>query len=37
LSFPVTERIHDQVISIPLSPVMTDDQVGLVIEILNRY
>lgn len=37
LSFPVTEKIHKQVISIPMSPVMTDDEVDRVIEVLNRY
>ena len=37
LSFPVTERIHDQIISLPISPVMTDSEVDQVIQILNRY
>jgi len=37
LSFPVTERIHQSVVSIPISPVMTDDEVTTVINILNRY
>ncbi|HNU59113.1 MAG TPA: DegT/DnrJ/EryC1/StrS family aminotransferase [Aquaticitalea sp.] len=36
-SFPVTEEIHDLVVSIPMSPVMTDAEVGEVIHILNRY
>jgi len=37
LSFPITEKIHDEVLSLPISPVLTDDEVGFVIEILNKY
>ena len=37
LSFPITEKIHNEVLSLPMSPVMTDDEVGFVIEVLNRY
>lgn len=37
LSFPITEKIHNEVLSLPISPVMTDDEVGFVIEILNKY
>ncbi len=37
LSFPVTEKIHRQVVSIPLSLIMTHDQVDRVIAVLNRY
>lgn len=37
LSFPVTELIHDQVISLPISPVMTDMEVETVVEIINDY
>lgn len=36
-SFPVTERIHGEVVSIPISPVMTDEEVAEVIGVLNRY
>jgi dTDP-4-amino-4,6-dideoxygalactose transaminase len=35
LSFPVTENIHEQILSLPISPVMTDDQVKNVIRIIN--
>ncbi|MBJ7879258.1 DegT/DnrJ/EryC1/StrS family aminotransferase [Gelidibacter salicanalis] len=34
---PITEVIHDSIISIPISPVMTDDEVSKVVEILNTY
>lgn len=34
---PVTEAIHNNVISIPISPVMTDWEVARVVSILNAY
>jgi dTDP-4-amino-4,6-dideoxygalactose transaminase len=37
LSFPISEKIHDEVLSLPISPIMTDEEVSFVIEILNRY
>jgi dTDP-4-amino-4,6-dideoxygalactose transaminase len=37
LSFPVTEKIHDEVLSLPISPVMNEEEVDFVIEILNGY
>ncbi len=37
LSFPITEKIHQEVISLPLSPVMTTDEVDCIIQILNQY
>ncbi|RZJ53759.1 MAG: DegT/DnrJ/EryC1/StrS family aminotransferase [Flavobacterium sp.] len=37
LSFPITEKIHNEVLSLPISPVLTDDEVDFVIEVLNRY
>jgi dTDP-4-amino-4,6-dideoxygalactose transaminase len=37
LSFPITEKIHEQVLSIPISPVMTNDEVSYIIELLNKY
>jgi dTDP-4-amino-4,6-dideoxygalactose transaminase len=37
LSFPVTEKIHNEVLSLPMSPVLTNDQVNFIIEVLNRY
>ncbi len=36
-TFPLTEKIHDTIISIPISPVMTEDEVSRVVEILNVY
>jgi len=37
LSFPITEQIHNEVLSLPISPVLTDEEVSFVIEILNQY
>lgn len=36
-SFPVCEAIHKTVVSIPMSPVMTDAEVSQVIKVLNDY
>jgi dTDP-4-amino-4,6-dideoxygalactose transaminase len=37
LSFPITEKMHAEVLSIPISPIMTNDEVSKVIQILNQY
>jgi dTDP-4-amino-4,6-dideoxygalactose transaminase len=37
LSFPATEMIHNTVLSIPISPVMTEEEVQRVIEVVNSY
>ncbi|WP_269227642.1 DegT/DnrJ/EryC1/StrS family aminotransferase [Flavobacterium eburneipallidum] len=37
LSFPITEKIHAEVLSLPISPVMTMDEVDFVVSILNQY
>ena len=37
LSFPITERIHREVISLPISPVMTKMEVDVVISAVNGY
>ncbi|MGH2666365.1 DegT/DnrJ/EryC1/StrS family aminotransferase [Flavobacterium sp.] len=37
LSFPITEKIHNEVLSLPISPVISDDEVSHVISILNKY
>ncbi len=36
-SFPLTEAIHESVVSIPMSPIVSKDDVTSVIRILNRY
>ena len=37
LSFPVTEEIHNTVISLPISPVMTDEEVKKVVKVVNEW
>jgi dTDP-4-amino-4,6-dideoxygalactose transaminase len=37
LSFPITEKIHNEVLSLPISPVLTEIEVNFIIEILNKY
>lgn len=37
LSLPITEKIHDTIISLPISPVMTDGEVSEVIAAVNAY
>ena len=37
LSFPITEQIHNEIISLPISQVMTDEEVKQLIEIVNNY
>ncbi len=37
LNLPLTEKIHKRIISLPISPVMTDEEVQTVIELLNTY
>ncbi len=37
LSFPISEKIHKEVLSLPISPVMTDDEVSEIINVLNKF
>ena len=37
LNFPITEKIHDEVLSLPIGPVMTEEEVSKVIEVINKY
>lgn len=37
LSFPITESIHSSVLSLPMSPVMTNEQVNTVIDACNLW
>ena len=36
-SYPITEKIHREVISLPISPVMTDEEVRAVVDIVNAW
>ena len=37
LKLPITEKIHETIISLPISPVMADDEVGEVIGAVNAW
>lgn len=37
LKFPITEKIHDEVLSLPISPVMDEEEVWYVIKVLNNF
>ena len=37
LSYPISEEIHRTELSLPISPVMTDEEVEKVVEVINEY
>ena len=37
LSFPITEQIHEEVLSLPISPVMNNSEVEYIVHIINRF
>jgi dTDP-4-amino-4,6-dideoxygalactose transaminase len=37
LVFPITEKIHNEVLSLPINPVLTEEEVGFIISVLNQY
>lgn len=37
LSFPITEQIHDEVLSLPISPLLTADEIGKIVNAINKY
>lgn len=37
LSFPISEKIHREVLSLPMSPVLTDEEVSYIIQVINQY
>ena len=37
LSFPITEQIHNEELSIPMSPVMTEEELKTVVDVLNNW
>lgn len=37
LSFPITEQIHNEELSLPMSPVMTEKEIKIVVDILNNW
>lgn len=37
LSFPISEQMHKEVLSLPISPVMSEEEITNVIEAINAY
>jgi dTDP-4-amino-4,6-dideoxygalactose transaminase len=37
LSYPLTEAIHQEVLSLPISPVFTDENTSQLIDIINLF
>lgn len=37
LSYPVTEEIHRTILSLPISPILSDTEIDTVVELLNRF
>jgi dTDP-4-amino-4,6-dideoxygalactose transaminase len=37
LTYPITEKIHREVLSLPISQLMAEDEAAIIIELLNSY
>lgn len=37
LKLPITEKIHEQVVSVPLNPILSKNEINTIIELLNTY
>lgn len=37
LSYPITEKIHNEALSLPISPVMVESQLNQVVDLLNHF
>ncbi|HEH4973314.1 TPA: DegT/DnrJ/EryC1/StrS family aminotransferase [Campylobacter coli] len=37
LSYPITEQIHKEIISLPISPVMTEKEIMQVVKVVNNW
>jgi dTDP-4-amino-4,6-dideoxygalactose transaminase len=37
ISLPITEQIHQEVLSLPISPVMSNEEIKKVVLVLNKY
>jgi dTDP-4-amino-4,6-dideoxygalactose transaminase len=36
-AYPITEKIHAQELSLPMSPVLKEEEVSKIIEVLNKW
>ncbi len=37
LSYPITEKIHSEVVSLPISPVLREEEIERIVEVVNDY
>jgi len=37
LSFPITEKIHDEELSLPMSPVMSVKEIKNIVDVINKW
>lgn len=37
MQLPITEKIHDEVLSLPISPILTDNEIETIIKSVNNY
>jgi len=37
LSYPISERIHNEVLSLPMNPVLTDEEIMHIIRVINKF
>ena len=37
LSFPVSEKFHKEILSLPISPVLTNEEVTKIVKVINDY
>lgn len=37
LSFPISEKIHEEVLSLPISPVLNENEISHIITVLNNF
>lgn len=37
LSYPISEKIHREIVSLPISPVQTEEETQRIIEVINNY
>ncbi|MDO8316015.1 MAG: DegT/DnrJ/EryC1/StrS family aminotransferase [Flavobacterium sp.] len=37
LSFPITEQIHNEVLSLPMSSVMSDEEIAIIVNTINNF
>ncbi len=36
-NFPITDKIHNEILSLPISPVILDEEARMIVEIINKF